>query len=132
MALPWGLSESADATGRYERPMVEALTPAPALVLTEKGDVLVRRGAAPATCVVALQVGKSAVLTQLQSQRMGQLWDIALALTGGCSDDIHLQPMPAQWRFVQSDFQSWDEWMGAQSIAPRCVANSRDGTGARR
>lgn len=139
MALPWGLDDAADSSGRYERPKLEGQAQPPALVLTEAGEVLIRRGQAAISCVVALVIAhNSGALSRPQTERMQRAWDIALAVANGNSEAVHLQPMPHHWRFARVDYQTWDEWMAGQNPHERAQAvglratNSRDDTGARR
>jgi hypothetical protein len=138
MAHPWGLDELADSTGRYERPaqakdsLVNENQP-PALVLTEAGEVLIRRGTPQLGCVVALMIGQRAgALSRPQVERMQRAWDIALAVADGESEKIHFQPMPHHWRFSRVDYQMWDEWMSARGGGGGRNLNCLDGRGAQR
>ncbi len=130
---PWGLDETADASGRYQRPELPQHTESPALVLTEAGEVLIRRGEPKTCCQVAIIIGKATTgLSRPQVERMQRTWDIALAVANGESEHVVFQPMPHHWRFSRVDYQAWDEWLEQRAERTIRQASSRDDRGVQR
>lgn len=113
----WGLLDESQAEeGGYESPHHLPMRPQIGMVLTEAGEVLINRACQPSGCCVAIMIGRFAPgLSRPQSERLMRAWDMALAITHGNSETVHLQPMPHYWRFSRSDYLTIDEWQERQA-----------------
>lgn len=121
--IHWGLVDDTAAEGSYEHPHNKAAKLDPGLVLTEAGEILISRRCISGLteCAVAIVVGRAVQsLSRPQAERIERSFDLALSITGGARENVHLRPVPHHWRFARADYLTLQEW---QEQRPAAEAN---------
>jgi hypothetical protein len=92
-----------------------------AVIVTLSGEILVARRhqhGGLVACDIALLIDRGQRgLSAAQAKSIEAAWSAAIALTDGCAEGVTLQPLPHNWRFKRSDYQTLAEWQNLSSAS---------------